>query len=154
MTIAIGDKVPDFKFEATSNVSGKLSDYRGKTVVLYFYPKDHTPGCTQESQDFRDAIKKFEKTKAVIFGISRDSLASHEKFKTKQELPFELISDPDSVLCELFDVIKPKNMFGKMVKGIVRSTFLIDGNGILKEEWRKVSVGGHADAVLAQCKKI
>jgi thioredoxin-dependent peroxiredoxin len=154
MTIEIGDTVPDFTFQATNNVSGKLSDYRGKTVVLYFYPKDHTPGCTQEGQDFRDAIKKFEKTNAVIFGISRDKLATHEKFKAKHELPFELISDPESELCNLFEVLWPKNMFGKIVNGIVRSTFVIDANGVLRQAWRKVKVGGHAEAVLQQCKKV
>lgn len=143
-----GQQLPDFTFNATSEVSGRLSDYKGQTVILYFYPKDATPGCTTEGQDFRDAYDQFKTKNAVIFGISRDSLKSHESFKTKQNFPFELISDTDETLCALFDVIKMKNMYGKQVRGIERSTFLIDGNGALQKEWRKVKVKGHVQEVL------
>lgn len=144
----LNKKVPGFKFVATSELTAKLSDYKGKKIVLYFYPKDNTPGCTKESEGFRDHHLKFKRRNAVVFGISRDSLKSHEKFKAKLELPFELISDEDESLCQLFDVIKLKNMYGKKVRGIERSTFLIDENGKLAQEWRKVKVDGHVEAVL------
>ena len=117
--------------------------------MLYFYPKDNTPGCTNESKDFRDLHRRFRRRNTRVFGISRDSLKSHENFKAKQELPFELISDPDEELCRLFDVIKEKNMYGRKVMGIERSTFLIDEKGVLRQEWRKVKVKGHAEEVLA-----
>ncbi|MEQ1545277.1 peroxiredoxin [Methyloglobulus sp.] len=145
---SIGDVMPDFEVQATGDKSLKLSDYRGKTVVLYFYPKDSTPGCTQEGQDFRDNIEKFTALNAIVLGVSRDSLKSHENFKCKQEFPFDLISDKDETLCQLFDVIKMKNMYGKQVQGIERSTFLIDPQGVLVHEWRKISVKGHCDQVL------
>ncbi len=144
----IGELVPDFKFAATSNLNGQLNDYKGRNVIFYFYPKDATPGCTTEGQDFRDAYKQFEAVNAVIFGISRDSLKSHETFKAKQNFPFELISDNDETLCQLFDVIKMKSMYGKPVRGIERSTFFIDPEGRLQHEWRKVSVKGHVEEVL------
>ncbi len=144
----IGDAVPDFEAQVTGDKTVKLSDYRGKFVVLYFYPKDSTPGCTQEGQDFRGNIDKFTALNAVVLGVSRDSLKSHENFKCKQEFPFDLISDADEALCQLFDVIKMKNMYGKQARGIERSTFVIDPQGVLVKEWRKVSVKGHCGQVL------
>jgi peroxiredoxin Q/BCP len=144
----IGENVPDFSAKMTGDKTVKLSDFRGKNVVLYFYPKDSTPGCTLEAQDFRDNFAKFEAANTVIFGISRDSLRSHENFKCKQSLPFELISDDDEALCQLFDVLKLKNMYGKQVIGIERSTFLINRDGVLIHEWRKVKVAGHCLDVL------
>ena len=125
-----------------------ISDFKGRTVVLYFYPKDNTPGCTLEAQDFRDHYKKFQTLNTVIFGVSRDSVKSHDGFKCKQALPFDLISDSDETLCQLFDVLKLKNMYGKEVIGIERSTFLINAEGVLVHEWRKVKVDGHCLEVL------
>ncbi|KTD72268.1 peroxiredoxin [Legionella tucsonensis] len=148
----IGESVPDFAFTATNGLNARLSDYRGQYVVLYFYPKDATPGCTTEGQDFRDAYPQFQESNTQIFGISRDSLKSHELFKAKQNFPFELISDPDEQLCQLFEVIKMKSMYGKQVRGIERSTFIIDPQGKLSTEWRKVSVKGHVDEVLRTIK--
>lgn len=148
----IGQPVPDFAFTATSELNAHLSDYQGQYVILYFYPKDATPGCTTEGQDFRDAYSQFKALNTEIFGISRDSLKSHELFKAKQNFPFELISDKDEQLCQLFDVIKMKSMYGKQVRGIERSTFLIDPHGKLVKEWRKVSVKGHIDDVLSVLK--
>lgn len=145
----LNQSVEAVEFNATSDVSGKLGDYKGSWVVLYFYPKDATPGCTTEGQDFRDKHSDFKSCNATIFGISRDSLTSHEKFKAKQSFPFELISDPDEVLCQQFDVIKMKNMYGKQVRGIERSTFIINPEGICVQEWRKVKVPGHVEEVLA-----
>ncbi|MEQ1740162.1 MAG: peroxiredoxin [Methyloglobulus sp.] len=150
----IGDTVPNFEAKATGDKTIHLSDYRGKYVVLYFYPKDSTPGCTQEGQDFRDNIDKFTALDAVILGVSRDSLKSHENFKCKQEFPFDLISDNEETLCRLFDVIKMKNMYGKQVRGIERSTFLIDPLGVLVREWRKVSVKGHCEQVLLALQEV
>lgn len=144
----IGESVPDFAFSATNGLHGQLSDYQGKHVVLYFYPKDATPGCTTEGQDFRDAYAQFQALNTILFGISRDSLKSHENFKAKQNFPFELISDQDEQLCQLFDVIKMKSMYGKQVRGIERSTFILDPQGALIKEWRKVSVKGHVSDVL------
>ncbi len=148
----IGDLVPNFAFTATSGLNGHLQDYRGQSVVLYFYPKDSTPGCTTEGQDFRDAFAQFQALNTQIFGISRDSLKSHENFKAKQNFPFELISDSEEVLCQLFDVIKMKSMYGKQVRGIERSTFIIDPQGKLAHEWRKVTVKGHVEEVLQALK--
>ena len=146
--------VTDIDLHMTTATAGeyqpfKLSDYRGKTVILYFYPKDSTPGCTNESIAFRENIGSFTQVNAVIFGISRDSLKSHDRFKANLELPFELISDPEEALCRQFDVIKQKMMYGKQVVGIERSTFVIDAQGTLIHEWRKVKVDGHVDEVLA-----
>ncbi|WP_115707538.1 peroxiredoxin [Legionella sainthelensi] len=143
-----GESIPNFTFTATSGLSGQLNDYLGQYVVLYFYPKDATPGCTTEGQNFRDAYPQFQELNTQIFGISRDSLKSHENFKVKQCFPFELISDQDEHLCQLFDVIKMKSMYGKQVRGIERSTFIIDPQGKLLKEWRKVKVNGHVDEVL------
>ncbi len=145
---SIGQTVPEFTAQATSGKTVSLADFQGKNVVIYFYPKDSTPGCTQEGQDFRDLYAEFVQLGAEIFGVSRDSLKSHENFKCKQTFPFELISDADETLCKLFDVIKLKNMYGKQVQGIERSTFLIDREGKLVSEWRKVSVKGHVAKVL------
>lgn len=152
--IAIGQPVPDFTAQATSGRAVSLAALRGKNVVVYFYPKDSTPGCTQEGLDFRELYPEFAKLDAEIFGVSRDSLKSHENFKRKQDFPFELISDADEALCRLFDVIKQKNMYGKQVLGIERSTFLIDREGRLAQEWRKVSVKGHAGKVLDALREI
>ena len=141
-------KVADFTAPATGG-DFTLSDHKGEIVVLYFYPKDNTPGCTTEGEQFRDAYKKFRKAGAVVVGCSRDSLKSHENFKAKMNFPFELISDADEKLCTQFAVIKMKNMYGKKVRGIERSTFVIDGRGQLVREWRGVKVAGHVDEVLA-----
>ncbi|MCE2971796.1 MAG: peroxiredoxin [Burkholderiales bacterium] len=148
MPVALDKKVPDFAAAATGG-EVKLSALKGKTVVLYFYPKDNTPGCTTEGSDFAAAYAKFKKAGAVVYGISRDSLKSHEGFKTKMGFPFELISDPEEKLCALFDVMKMKNMYGKQVRGVERSTFVIDSSGKLAREWRGVKVPGHVDEVLA-----
>lgn len=152
--VKIGKAVPDFKLPATGDQTIRLSDFKGQNVVLYFYPKDSTPGCTLEGQNFRDNMRKFSNKNTVIFGVSRDSLKSHEKFREKQCFPFDLLSDEDEKLCQLFDVMKEKNMYGKKVMGIERSTFLIDAEGILREEWRKVKVDGHVDEVLAAVKAL
>ncbi len=144
--------VGDFKAASTGDKTISLKELRGSNVVIYFYPKDATPGCTTEGQDFRDLHKQFAKAKTVILGVSKDSIASHEKFKEKQQFPFDLLSDPDEKLCQKFDVIKEKNMYGKKYMGIERSTFLIDAEGKLREEWRKVKVKGHAEAVLEAVK--
>ncbi len=150
----IGKKVPNFKIPATGDQEISLSSLKDKNVVLYFYPKDSTPGCTREGQDFRDLHGKFKRAKTVVLGVSRDSLKSHENFCAKFSFPFALLSDQDEVLCRLFDVIKEKNMYGKKVMGIERSTFLIDAKGVLREEWRKVKVNGHAEEVLAAAKDL
>jgi len=154
MTLAkIGNKVTDIKLAATGAQVIRLSDFKGKNIVLYFYPKDSTPGCTLEGQDFRDSKRKFSARNTVILGVSRDSVKSHEKFKSKQSFSFDLLSDPDEKLCKQFDVIKEKNMYVKKVIAIERSTFLIDEDGILVKEWRKVKVKGHVEEVLDEIKK-
>ncbi len=145
----IDQAVPPFKANATSETTVDASTLKGKNTVIYFYPKDNTPGCTTEGQDFRDAFKGFTDCNTQIFGVSRDSLKTHENFKAKHDFPFELISDPDESLCKLFDVIKLKKLYGKEYMGIERSTFLIDANGVLRKEWRKVKVKGHVDEVLS-----
>jgi len=144
----VGEKVADFSAAATGDQTLSLADFKDRHLVLYFYPRDNTPGCTREGQEFRDAIKDFRSAGAEILGVSRDSLKTHENFKARQEFPFELLSDPDEDLCRQFDVIKEKNMYGRKVIGIERSTFLIDKDGILRNEWRKVRVAGHVEAVL------
>lgn len=151
----IDQAVADFSLPTTSGQTFRLSDFQGKAhVVLYFYPKDSTPGCTTEGQDFRDAYAAFQAADTVIFGVSRDSLKSHENFKSKQGFPFELLSDSDETVCQLFDVMKLKNMYGKTVRGIERSTFLIDKDGVLRHAWRKVSVKEHVAAVLAAAQQL
>ncbi|MEC4722414.1 peroxiredoxin [Noviherbaspirillum sp. CPCC 100848] len=145
---ALNLNVPDFSAPMTGDKTFNLSDYQGKTVVIYFYPKDNTPGCTTEGLHFRDLYPQFQAANTEIFGISRDSIRSHEGFKAKLDLPFELISDPDETVCNLFDVMKMKNMYGKQVRGVERTTFIIDGNGKLVKEWRGVKVPGHVDEVL------
>ena len=146
--LIVGNPVPDFEADATGDIKFKLSDYQGKKIIIYFYPKDNTPGCTQEGKDFRDNIEQFNSHNIVIFGVSRDSVKVHEGFKAKQEFPFDLLSDKEEKLCQLFDVIKMKNMYGKQVRGIERSTFLIDEQGILIHQWRKVKVKVHIEEVL------
>jgi peroxiredoxin Q/BCP len=144
--------VKDFKAAATGNKTIQLKSLRGNKVVIYFYPKDATPGCTTEGQDFRDLHAKFRRQKTVILGVSRDSIASHEKFKEKQKFPFDLLSDPDEKLCQQFDVIHEKTLYGRKFMGVERSTFLIDEAGKLRQEWRKVKVKGHAEEVLEAVK--
>jgi peroxiredoxin Q/BCP len=146
--VTLGQPVPAFELPATGDKTLALSDFGGKKLLLYFYPKDNTPGCTQEGQAFRDHIDQFDHLNTVILGVSRDSVKVHEGFKCKQNFPFDLLSDQDEQLCQLFDVIKMKNMYGKQVRGIERSTFLIDENGLLINEWRKVQVKTHIDEVL------
>ncbi len=147
MSVAVGKKVQDFSAAATGG-DIRLSALQGSKVVLYFYPKDNTPGCTTQGGDFRDRHDAFCAAGAVVFGVSRDSMRSHEGFKAKHEFPFELISDPQEDLCSLFEVMKMKNMYGKQVRGIERSTFVIDAGGKLVREWRGVKVPGHVDEVL------
>ena len=146
--------VANFKAAATRNKTVELKALRGQNVVLYFYPKDSTPGCTTEGQDFRDLHARFRRQKTVILGVSRDSLASHEKFRDKQSFPFDLISDPDEALCRRFDVIREKTLYGRKFMGVERSTFLIDADGKLRREWRKVKVKGHAAEVLEAVKAL
>jgi len=149
----VGEKVANFSAASTAGTF-ELSKHKGHPVVLYFYPKDNTPGCTTEGSDFSGLHKQFVKLGAVVVGCSRDSIKSHESFRTKMGYPFELISDPDEALCTQFDVVKMKNMYGKQVRGIERSTFLIGPDGTLMQEWRKVKVPGHAQAVLEAVKAI
>lgn len=154
MTIELNQPVPDFRVAATGDKDVVLSALKGYTVVLYFYPKDDTPGCTLEGQQFRDMYDEFKAEKCLIFGVSRDSLTSHGRFREKHCFPFPLLADTDESLCQLFDVIKTKNLYGKQIEGIERSTFLIDKDGVLRKEWRKVKVDGHAEAVLFSVKSI
>jgi thioredoxin-dependent peroxiredoxin len=151
--IAVGKKSPPFTLQGTDG-TWSLSDAEGGNVVLYFYPRDNTPGCTQEGEAFAAAYAQFKKSKTLIFGISPDSVQSHEKFKEKMGFPFELLSDPDQKVCKLYDVIQEKSMYGKKYMGVERSTFLIDASGLLRHEWRKVKVNGHAEAVLAAVKAL
>lgn len=149
---AVGAAAPAFTLKDQAGKAHSLSDYKGKWVVLYFYPKDNTPGCTTEAMQFRDRYKDFVKAGALILGVSRDNMASHEKFKQNLELPFELIADTEEKLCHMFGVVKNKIMYGKKVKGIERSTFLIDAGGVLRAEWRGIKVAGHVDDVLKAVK--
>ena len=146
--------VANFTADATRNKKIQLKELRGKNVVIYFYPKDSTPGCTTEGRDFSALHAKFRRQNTVVFGISRDSIASHEKFREKQGFAFDLISDPDEKLCKQFDVIQEKSLYGRKFMGVVRSTFLIDENGKLQREWRKVKVKGHAEEVLDAVKAL
>ena len=146
--VAVGRKVPDFALESTAG-PWRLKDTAGSNLVVYFYPRDNTSGCTKEGEAFRDLNAAFRKAGTVIVGVSTDSVASHEKFKAKYSFPFELLADPEEEACRLFDVIREKSMYGKKYLGVERSTFLIDAKGVLRQEWRKVKVAGHADEVLA-----
>lgn len=153
-TTLTGRKAPNFTLPATGDKMINLRSLRGENVVLYFYPRDNTPGCTTEGQDFKRLHRKFRQNKTVILGISRDSMSAHEKFRDKFKFPFDLVSDEDEKACKAYDVIKEKNMYGKKVIGIERSTFLIDASGTVKKEWRKVRVKGHADEVLEAVKAL
>jgi peroxiredoxin Q/BCP len=153
-TVALDQKVPDFALPATGGKSWKLSGMKGRPLVVYFYPRDNTTGCTQEGIDFRDLHAQFKKAKTEIVGISTDGVASHEKFKAKYEFPFELLADESEQACKLFDVIQEKSMYGRKYMGVVRSTFLIDGSGVLRREWRKVKINGHAQEVLAAARAL
>ena len=152
--IALGKKTPKIDLHLTGDKLANLADFRGKPLVLYFYPKASTPGCTQEGLDFAAAITKFRRQSCVILGASRDSLKAQENFKAKQGFPFDLVADKDEALCNAFGVIKMKNMYGKQVRGIERSTFLIDAEGTLRQEWRGVKVKGHVDDVLEAVKAL
>ncbi|CAI8849056.1 Peroxiredoxin Bcp [Pseudomonas sp. IT-P12] len=149
MAVSIDQPVADFEAPATGGQTISLASLKGKQVVIYFYPKDSTPGCTTQGQGFRDQLEAFKAANTEVFGVSRDSLKSHENFKAKQGFTFDLISDKEEALCQLFDVIKLKKLYGKEYLGVDRSTFLIDKNGVLRQEWRGVKVPGHVDAVLA-----
>jgi thioredoxin-dependent peroxiredoxin len=148
-SVSLDKKVPAFSCPATGGKRWKLADAAGKKLVLYFYPRDNTPGCTKEGEAFRDSYGAFKRAGALIVGVSPDSLASHEKFKTKMNFPFELLADEDHRVCEIFGVFKEKSMYGRKFMGVERSTFLIDAGGVLRREWRKVKVPGHVDEVLA-----
>lgn len=154
MSLELQKAVPNFIAQATADTQVELAQLQGKQVVIYFYPKDNTPGCTTEGQEFRDAYPEFQAANTVVFGVSRDSLRTHENFKAKHGFPFELISDPEETLCQQFAVIKLKKLYGKEYLGIERSTFLIDANGVLQHEWRKVKVKGHVAEVLATAQQL
>ena len=151
--VALGKKAPPFALDGTGGTF-TLADAEGSAVVMYFYPRDNTPGCTQEGESFTTHFAQFKKAKTMILGISADSIESHEKFKTKMNFPFDLLSDPDQKVCTLYDVIQEKAMYGKKYMGIERSTFLVDAKGVLRQEWRKVKVAGHAEAVFAAVKAL
>lgn len=148
MTPALNKTLPEIEAQATGGVKFTPQAFKGRAIVLYFYPKDNTPGCTTEAMQFRDQHAEFVKAGSVVFGVSRDNMASHDKFKQNLELPFELIADTEEKLCHMFGVVKNKIMYGKKVKGIERSTFLIDATGVLRAEWRGIKVAGHVDEVL------
>lgn len=150
--VTLNQPVPDFEARATGDKPIKLSDYAGQFVLIYFYPRDNTTGCTQQAQNFRDAHAQFTALNTVILGVSRDSVRSHDRFKANQALPFDLLADQDETLCQLFDVIKIKPMYGKEVRGIDRSSFLINPNGVLVKQWRKVKVANHCDELLQAIK--
>jgi peroxiredoxin Q/BCP len=152
--VATGRKLPAVSIASTAGKDFGAGDAAGNKLVLYFYPRDNTPGCTREGEDFRDLAPAFRKAGTLIFGISPDSLESHEKFRAKMKFPFHLLSDPERTLCKLFDVIREKSLYGRKFMGVERSTFLVDGDGVLREEWRKVKVTGHAEAVLEAARKL
>ena len=154
MTPTLGQPIDDPEFSLTGNRRAHLSDFRGRNLVLYFYPKASTPGCTQEGQDFRDAFADFTGLDTLILGASRDGLKAQENFKAKQGFPFDLVADTDEALCRLFDVIKLKKLYGRESLGVERSTFLIDGEGVLRREWRNVKVKGHVEAVLEAIREL
>ena len=150
----VGKSVPDLEVQTTGGKTLRLRDLKGRFAVLYFYPKDNTPGCTLEGQDFRDQHDQIRKLKAVVYGVSRDSLASHEKFKAKFKFPFDLIADEDEKLCRLFDVIREKSLYGRKYLGVDRSTFILDKDGVLRREFRGVKVKGHVDEVIGEIRKL
>jgi peroxiredoxin Q/BCP len=154
MALVLNKVVPDFEAIATSDIKFSPKSYLGKKLILYFYPKDMTPGCTTEAQQFRDLYGEFTQAGAMIFGVSRDNLASHDKFRSQLELPFDLIADTEEKLCHMFGVVKNKIMYGKKVKGIERSTFLVDAEGVLRQEWRGVKVAGHVQEVLEAVREL
>ena len=154
MTPTLGQPIDDLEFSLTGNRRAHLSDFRGHHLVLYFYPKASTPGCTQEGQDFRDAFAEFTGLDTLILGASRDGLKAQENFKAKQSFPFDLVADTDEALCRLFDVIKLKKLYGRESLGVERSTFLIDGEGVLRREWRNVKVKGHVQAILEAIREL
>ncbi|MCY4157040.1 MAG: peroxiredoxin [Gammaproteobacteria bacterium] len=147
-TTAIGQPAPDFDTASTAGGRQTLGDLKGRKLVLYFYPKDNTSGCTLEGQNFRDLHEQFEAANAVVLGVSRESIRSHDNFRAKESFPFHLLSDPDETLCKAYDVMKEKSMYGRKYMGVERSSFLIDEQGVLRQEWRKVKVKGHAEEVL------
>ena len=151
ITLTEGMQAPDFTLPGSDQCQHRLKDYLGRKVILYFYPRDHTPGCTNEAKDFRDAIQSFKDQNAVILGVSRDSVQSHEKFVAKHDLPFILLSDTEETVCKQYDVLKEKNMYGKKAIGIERSTFIIDETGMITKIFRKVRVPNHVEQVLEQC---
>lgn len=152
MAIVVNKPLPEFEAEATNDVEVTNVSHLGQPIILYFYPKDNTPGCTTEAMQFRDKHDEFVKAGAIVFGVSRDNMASHDKFKAKLELPFELIADTEEKMCHMFGVVKNKIMYGKKVKGIERSTFLIDAEGIVVQEWRGLKIAGHVEEVLKAVK--
>ncbi|HEX4618530.1 MAG TPA: peroxiredoxin [Steroidobacteraceae bacterium] len=152
--IKTGNKVPNFSLSTTGGGTWKLQDAAGRKLVVYFYPRDLTSGCTREAQDFRDLYAAFRRAGAEVVGVSRDSVASHDKFTAKESLPFPLLADTDERVCRMFDVIKPKSLYGRKYLGVERSTFLLDGAGKLRQEWRKVKVPGHAEAVLEAARSL
>lgn len=152
--VSVGKKLPAFSLPATGGKAWKRGDAAGSKLVIYFYPRDNTPGCTKEGEAFRDLYAQFKKAGVQIVGISPDSVAAHEKFKLKMAFPFELLSDEDRAVCTLFDVFKEKSLYGRKFMGVERSTFLVDADGVLRQEWRKVKVPGHAEAVLAAAKAL
>ena len=149
-----GKKCPQFLGDATGGITLSNKNFEGKNLIIFFYPKDNTPGCTLEGQDFRDNHKDFSKLNAEILGVSRDSIKSHENFKEKQSFPFQLLSDPDEAMCKSFDVMREKSMYGKKYMGAERSTFLFDKNLVVRHIWRKVKVNGHVDQVFDKCKEV
>jgi thioredoxin-dependent peroxiredoxin len=153
-TVALDKKIPAFSAAASGGKTWRSSEAAGKALVLYFYPRDNTPGCTKEGEAFRDLHSQFKKAGAVVLGVSPDSVASHDKFIAKMSFPFALLADPEQEVCKLFDVIQEKSMYGKKYLGVERSTFLIDATGVLRREWRKVKVPGHAEEVLAAVKEL
>lgn len=154
MSIAIGDSAPDIRLPATGDQDISFTDFKGRKLVVYFYPKDNTPGCTQEGQDFRDLYPEFEAAGVAILGISRDSVRTHQNFKTKHEFPFDLLADTEETACQAFGVIVQKKLYGREYLGVDRSTWLFDSDGILRQNWRKVRVKGHAQAVLDAAREL
>ncbi len=152
--VSVGKRVKNFTLPATGDQNLSLSDFKGRSLIIYFYPKDNTPGCTREGQDFRDLYVRFTEAGAEILGVSRDSVKTHDNYRNKHGFPFHLVSDKEELLCKQFDVIKEKKLYGRTYMGIERSTFLLDADGVLQQEWRKVRVPGHVEAVLETLKTL